>query len=89
VTTIVQVTQLGRFTNEAADALSHPPNSAASHSVLRAFAKVRMVSTSVLHPNVSLNSLYCRSFLCRGSTRVLDGRHFTATASELSMWAIQ
>jgi hypothetical protein len=88
VTTIVHATQLGRFTNEVADALSHPPNSAASHSVLRAFAEVSMISISVLHRNVSLNSLYCHSFLCRGSARVLDDWRFTATASEPSMWPI-
>jgi hypothetical protein len=57
VTTVVQATQLGRFTNEATDALSHPPNTVASHSVLRAFAGVSMVSISVLHRTISLNSL--------------------------------
>jgi hypothetical protein len=62
VTTVVQVMQLGQFANEAADALSHPPNSTVSHSVLCAFIEVSMVSTSVLHPNVSLNSLYCHLF---------------------------
>jgi hypothetical protein len=38
--------------NEATDALSHPPNSAVSHSVLDAFVEVSMVCISVLHPNV-------------------------------------
>jgi hypothetical protein len=88
VTTNVHATQLGQFANNAANALSHPPNSATSHHALRAFAEVRMVSTSVLHSNVSLNSLYCRSFLCRGFVRVLDDWRFTATASEPSMWPI-
>jgi hypothetical protein len=74
--------------NEAADALSHPLNSAVSHSALRPFAEVSLDSISLLHPNVSLNSLYYRSFLCRGSAKVLDGWRFTATASELSMWVI-
>jgi hypothetical protein len=32
VSSIVQAMQLGWFMNEAADALSHPPNFAASHS---------------------------------------------------------
>jgi hypothetical protein len=85
---VIQVTQLGQFTNEAADTLSHPSNSAAYHSVLRAFTEVSLVSISLLHPNVSLNSLYCCSFLCRGSTRVLDDWCFTATASQPSMWVI-
>jgi hypothetical protein len=58
VTTVVQVTRLGWFTNEAADTLSHPPNTAASHNALRAFAKVSMVSISVLHRTISLNSLH-------------------------------
>jgi hypothetical protein len=57
VTTIVQATQLGRFANEATDTLSHPPNTVASHNALRAFAKVSMVSISVLHRTISLNSL--------------------------------
>jgi hypothetical protein len=74
--------------NEAAGALSHPSNFAASHSMLRAFTKVSIVSISQLHPNVSLNSLYCHSFLCRGSARVLDSWHFAATASESLMWVI-
>jgi hypothetical protein len=56
--------------------------------MLHAFTEVSMVSISVLHPNVSLNSLYCRLFLCRGPTRVLDDWRFAATASELSMWVI-
>jgi hypothetical protein len=55
VTTFVQATQLGRFANEAGDALSHPPNSAASHNTIHAFTEVSMVSISELHPNVSLN----------------------------------
>jgi hypothetical protein len=54
----LQATQLGRFTNEAADAQSHPPNTAASHKALRAFTEVSMISISVLNPNISLNSLY-------------------------------
>jgi hypothetical protein len=88
VTIVVQAMQLGRFTNEAADALSHPLNSVMSHNALRAFAEVSMVSIFVLHPNVSLNSLYYHLFLCRGSTRVLGSWHFTATTSEPSMWII-
>jgi hypothetical protein len=88
VTIVEQVTQLGRFTNEATNAFSHPPNSTTSHSMLRAFAEVSMASIFILHPNVSLNSLYCRLFLCRGSTRVLDGWRFAATTSEPSMWVI-
>jgi hypothetical protein len=79
------MTQLGWFRNEATDALSHPPNSAASHSMLRAFTEVSMVCIFILHPNVSLNSLYYHLFLCRGSARVLDGWHFIATVSEPSM----
>jgi hypothetical protein len=66
------VTQLGQLANEAGDALSHLPNSVVSHSALCAFAEVSMVSISLLHPNVSLNYLYCRLFLYGGSTRVLD-----------------
>jgi hypothetical protein len=52
---VVQVTQLGHFANEVGDALSHLSNSAASHSMVYAFAEVCMVSISILHPNVSLN----------------------------------
>jgi hypothetical protein len=55
VSNVIHATQLGQFMNKAADALSHPPNSAVSHSALRAFAEVSMVS------------IYCCSFLCRGS----------------------
>jgi hypothetical protein len=54
---VVQVTQLGRFMNETVDALSHPLNSTASHNTLCAFTEVSMVSISLLHHNVSLNSL--------------------------------
>jgi hypothetical protein len=82
VTTVVHATQLGRFANEAVDALGQLPNSATSHSALHAFAEVSMISIFVLHPNVSLNSIYCRLFLCRGSARVLDGWCFVATTSE-------
>jgi hypothetical protein len=57
VTTVVQAMQLGRFTNEATDALGHPPNTVVSHIVLRAFAEVSMISISVLHCTISLNSL--------------------------------
>jgi hypothetical protein len=57
VTTVVQATQVGRFANEATDALSHPPNTVVSHSVLCAFAEVSMVSIFVLHRTISLNSL--------------------------------
>jgi hypothetical protein len=57
VTTVVQATQLGWFTNQATDALSHPSNTVASHSALRAFAEVSMVSISILHHTISLNSL--------------------------------
>jgi hypothetical protein len=64
VSNVIHATQLGWFVNEAADALSHPLNSAASHSALRAFTEVSMVFISLLHANVSLNSLYCHSFLC-------------------------
>jgi hypothetical protein len=88
VSNAVQAMQLGPFMNEATDALSHPLNSAVSHSALRAFVEVSMVLISLLHHNVSLNSLYSRSFLCRGSARVLNGLRFTATASEPSMWVI-
>jgi hypothetical protein len=49
MTTVVHATQLGRFTNEATNALSHPLNTVASHSVIRAFAKVSMVSIFVLY----------------------------------------
>jgi hypothetical protein len=83
VTTIVQATQLGQFANEATDALSHPPNTIASHSMLRAFVEVSMVSSSVLHRTISLNSLISRIFLCRGSARVLDGWRFVVTVSDL------
>jgi hypothetical protein len=82
VTTVVQTTQLGRFTNEATGALSHPPNTVASHSVLCAFVEVSMVSIFVLHRTISLNSLIWRIFLCRGSARVLDGWHFAVTVSD-------
>jgi hypothetical protein len=85
VTTIVQATQLGRFANEATDALSHPPNTIASHSALRGFAEVSMVSSSVLHRTISLNSLISCIFLCRGSARVLDGWCFAVTVSEPSI----
>jgi hypothetical protein len=57
VTTVVQATQVGRFANEATGALSHPSNTVVSHSVLRAFAEVSMVSIFVLHRTISLNSL--------------------------------
>jgi hypothetical protein len=77
--------QLGRFTNEASEVLSHPPNSAESHNTLRSFAEVSMVSISWLHPNIGLNSIYCHLFLCRGSAKVLDGWCFTATALEVLM----
>jgi hypothetical protein len=46
VTTVVQSMQLGRWANEASEVLSHPPNSAESHSALRSFAEVRIVSIS-------------------------------------------
>jgi hypothetical protein len=88
VATVVHVMQLGWFTNEATDTLSHPSNSTASYSALRGFAEVSMVSIFILHPNVLLNSLYCRLFLCRGSARVLNNWCFTVTASEPSMWVI-
>jgi hypothetical protein len=73
MTNVVQAMQLGRFTNEADYALSHPPNSVASHNMLRAFVEVSMISISVLHPNVSLNYLYYHLFLYRGSTRMFNG----------------
>jgi hypothetical protein len=86
VTTVVQATQLGWFANEATDALSHPPNTFASHSMLRAFAEVSMVSISILQRTISLNSLVWRIFLCRGSARVLDGWRLAVTVSDPSMW---
>jgi hypothetical protein len=46
VTTIVQSMQLGRWANKASEVLSHPPNSAESHSALRSFTEVSMVSIS-------------------------------------------
>jgi hypothetical protein len=85
VTTVVQATQLGRFINEATDALSHPPNTIVSHSVLRAFTEVSMVSSSVLHHTISLNSLISRIYLCRGSARVLDSWRFAVTVSDPSI----
>jgi hypothetical protein len=85
-TIVIQVMQLEQFVNEAADALSHPSNTATSHSVLRAFTQVSMVSISVLHRTISLNSLHWRIFLCRGSARVLNGWCFVATVSDPSMW---
>jgi hypothetical protein len=85
VTIVVQATQLGRFTNEATNTLSHPPNTIASHGSLHAFAEVSMVSTSVLHRTISLNSLISRIFLCRGSARVLDGWRFAVTVSDPSI----
>jgi hypothetical protein len=49
--------QFGWFANEATDALSHPSDTVASHSALRVFAEVSMVSISILHRTISLNSL--------------------------------
>jgi hypothetical protein len=46
VNTVVQSMQLGRWANEASEVLSHPPNSAESHIVLRSFADVSMVLMS-------------------------------------------
>jgi hypothetical protein len=46
VTTVVQAMQRGRFINEVTDALSHPLSSVTSHTVLRAFAEVSMISIS-------------------------------------------
>jgi hypothetical protein len=43
VTNVAQATQFGWLANEAGEALSHPPNSAASHNTLRAFAEVNLV----------------------------------------------
>jgi hypothetical protein len=51
----LQALQLGRFTNEAGNMLSHPPNSAASHNALRAFAEVSLVSIFFVHRNVLSN----------------------------------
>jgi hypothetical protein len=85
VTTVVHVTQLGLFANEATDALSHPPNTVASHNALCAFAEVSMVSSSVLHCTILLNSLISCIFLSRGSARVLDGWCFTVTVSDPSI----
>jgi hypothetical protein len=42
LTNVAQVTQLGRFANEAGDALSHPPNSATAHNGLCTFVEVRV-----------------------------------------------
>jgi hypothetical protein len=89
ITNAAQVTQLGQLENEASDALRHSPNSVTSYNALRAFIEVSMVSISLIHLNISLNYLYCRLFLCRGSARVLDDWHFAATASEPSMWPIR
>jgi hypothetical protein len=44
VITVVQSMQLGWFTNEASEVLSHPPNSAEAQSVFHSFAEVSMVS---------------------------------------------
>jgi hypothetical protein len=85
MTIVVQETQLGRFANEATNALSHPPNTVASHSALRAFTEVSMVSSFILHRTISLNSLISHIFLCRGSVRVLDGWCFTATVLDPSI----
>jgi hypothetical protein len=38
--------QLGRWANKASEVLSDPPNSAESHSALRSFTEVIMVSIS-------------------------------------------
>jgi hypothetical protein len=46
VTTVIHSMQLGRWANEASKVLSHPPNSAESHSALRSFAEVIIVSIS-------------------------------------------
>jgi hypothetical protein len=43
MTNVAQATQLGRLTNEVNDALSHPPNSIASHNALHAFTEVSLV----------------------------------------------
>jgi hypothetical protein len=48
----LQVLQLGRFTNEADNMLSHPSNSAVSHNTMHAFAEVSMVSIFLVHCNV-------------------------------------
>jgi hypothetical protein len=88
MTNVAQEMQLGWLANEASDALRHPPNSTASHSALRAFTEVIMVSISVLHLTISLNYLYCRLFFVE-SASVLNGWCFTATASDPSMWSIR
>jgi hypothetical protein len=54
-TNVIQATQLRWFANEASDTLSHPPNSAASHSALHAFAEVSMVCIFLVHRKVSSN----------------------------------
>jgi hypothetical protein len=51
----LQALQLGWFTDEASNVLSHPPNSVASHNVLRDFVKVSMVSIFLVHRNVLSN----------------------------------
>jgi hypothetical protein len=48
LTTSVLVTQLGRLTNDVGDALSHPLNSASTHSVLCAFVEVTITTTKCL-----------------------------------------
>jgi hypothetical protein len=55
LTNVIQAAQLGWFTNKAGNALNYPPNSAASHNVLRAFAEVSMVCIFLVHHNVSSN----------------------------------
>jgi hypothetical protein len=62
VTTVVQSMQLGRWANEASKVLSHPPNSAKSHSALHSFIEVSMVSISKHHPNIGMNCKFCPLF---------------------------
>jgi hypothetical protein len=50
----LQALQLGQFTNETGNALSHSPNSTTFQNVLRAFAEVSMVSIFLVQRNVSL-----------------------------------
>jgi hypothetical protein len=46
VITVIKLMQLGWWANEASEVLNHPPNSVESHSALRSFVEVSMVSIS-------------------------------------------
>jgi hypothetical protein len=43
MTNVAHATQLGRLSKEAGEALSHSPNSATSHNMLRAFTEVSLI----------------------------------------------